>query len=222
MAEIEVTVRGVFSAFQSPERATVTLNVGHQGASKSEVYAATVASANRVATAIQALADAPDGPVTWWSSERLRTWSQKPWNKDGKQLPLVHHAATSAQAKFRDFAALGAFLDDAVPLPGVSVEGISWTLTVAREQQLVAQARAQAVQDAAAKAAHYAAALGLHSVFPVAVADVGMLGGARFEGGSAMGVAYARGSAGGAAEPLRLQPQDIEVSAQVDARFLAR
>jgi uncharacterized protein YggE len=224
MADIEVTVRGTFSAFLSPQRATVTLTVGHQSGSKSQTYTTTVESANRVTAAVQALSNPSEGPVTWWSSQRLRTWTQKPWNKDGKQLPLVYYAAVGVQARFSDFAALAGFLDDVVPLPGVAIDGIAWSLTAVREQEMVAEARNRAVQDAVAKAADYAGALGLHSVLPLAVADVGMLGGdVAFHGGGPSGAAYSRGSASGdGTDPLRLEPEDVEICAQVDARFVAR
>ena len=80
------------------------------------------------------------------------------------------------------------------------------------------------MQDAARRAQEYADALGLGPVRPVAVADAGMLS----QGISPMGgsgpAAYLRMAAkdaGGGGAELELSPEDIEVSAEVDARFVA-
>jgi uncharacterized protein YggE len=77
------------------------------------------------------------------------------------------------------------------------------------------------VQDAARRAQEYADALGLGKVRPVAIADAGMLGGGLrpMAGGGAeyMRMASAKDSGG----ELELSPEDIEVSVEVDARFVA-
>ena len=41
------------------------------------------------------------GPVTWWSAGELSTWSNRPWNERGEQLPLVHHASVGVEVRFR-------------------------------------------------------------------------------------------------------------------------
>jgi uncharacterized protein YggE len=75
------------------------------------------------------------------------------------------------------------------------------------------------VRDAVTRAQAYADALGLGAIRPVAVADAGMLG-AQPETGP--GAAYMRAAAvGGGTADVELVPEHIEVSAEVDARFLA-
>jgi hypothetical protein len=72
-----------------------------------------------------------------------------------------------------------------------------------------------------AKASVYAQSIGLGSVRAVALADPGMLGeriGASDDGGSHPALQMM--SAGSAPE-LSLTPEDIEVDAVVDARFIA-
>ena len=67
--------------------------------------------------------------MTWWSSDQLPTWAQRPWNTEGKQLPLVHHAQVDVQAKFADFAALSRWITqayaDALDLGPVRVRAIA-------------------------------------------------------------------------------------------------
>lgn len=84
------------------------------------------------------------------------------------------------------------------------------------------EVRHQAVLDAVQRATDYAVALGLASVDVVALADVGMLGG---DGRSAQmaemqmqGAATAFRASGA---PFAVNPQDVAVSAAVDARFTA-
>jgi uncharacterized protein len=145
MADTVITVRGSFDSFFPPERATVNLIVGHQGPSKAPVYAQATAAAAQVTAVLGGITDPEQGPVTWWSSDRVRTWSEKPWNQEGKQLPLVFHATVGVEAKFKDFVALARFIDEVVVLPGVSVHGLTWTLTEVRKREVVRQARQRAV-----------------------------------------------------------------------------
>ena len=222
MAEVGITVQGSHRAFRRPERATVRLNVGLEGPTAEQVFAATVASSEQVTETIKALHDPQRGPVTWWSSAQIRTWAKRPWNKDGKQLPLVHHSRVAVDAKFSDFARLSAFLSQMADVRGVSVLGVDWALTEQHRLALVREVRQAAVRDAHAKAQEYADALGLGSVRPVAIADAGMLG----EGiapANAAPAAFSRGAPGGVGDDggLDLTPQDVEVAAQVDTRFVA-
>ncbi|HWI43065.1 MAG TPA: SIMPL domain-containing protein [Nocardioides sp.] len=125
--------------------------------------------------------------------------------------------------KFRDFAALAQWVGRHVAgTEGFSLDGVRWTLTEQRRLDLERDVRTRAVQDAARRAQEYADALGLGQVRPVAVADAGMLAqGLEIDGIG--GVGYARMDVAGK-EPgaeLELSPEDIEVAASVDARFVA-
>ncbi|WGY03114.1 SIMPL domain-containing protein [Nocardioides sp. QY071] len=220
----EFTVRGSHSAFQPPERGTAHITLAFQGPALQPAYDRVVHDLEAVKASVQELHDPADGPVTWWSTQHVRTWAQRPWNKDGKQLPLVHHASVGVQVKFRDFGRLATWVGRLVSsAEGFRLDGVEWALTEARRVELERTVRVRAVQEAARRAQEYADALGLGTVRPVAVADAGMLS----QGISPMGgggpAAYMRMAAkesGGGAE-LELAPEDIEVSAEVDARFVA-
>lgn len=216
----EITVRGSFSAFEAPERGTVHATIAYEGPAMEPVYERVARDLEAVRASLDPLRE-PGGPVTWWSAQQLRTWSVRPWHKDGKQLPLVHHAAVNLEAKFRDFTALSRWVAGHVAATeGFRVARVEWALTVARRDALAREVRTRAVRDAVTRAQQYAEALGGGRVRPVALADAGMLGASLApQGGS--GVAYMRAAATGAApSEVELVPEHIEVSAAVDARFV--
>jgi uncharacterized protein YggE len=213
----EITVRGSFSAFERPERGTVHATIGYEGAAMEPVYGRVARDLDAVKASVAALED--DGSVTWWSADQLRTWSRRPWNKDGTQLPLVHHASVDVEVKFRDFGALSRWVSRQIAdIEGFRVARVEWALTEKRREALAKEVRTRAVRDAVTRAQAYADALGLGAIRPVAVADAGMLG-ARPETGPA--AAYMRAAAVGGTSDVELVPEHIEASAEVDARFLA-
>ena len=189
------------------------------------VYDRVARDLEAVKATVTGLKTGDDGAVTWWSADQLRTWSNRPWHKDGKQLPLVHHASVDVQVKFRDFNALSRWVGEHVAgTEGFRVARVAWALTEARRDGLVRHVRESAVQDAVVRAQQYADALGLGAVSPVAVADAGMLGaGLQPDGGRSgtyLRAMSAPAGAGGGASDVELLPQDVEVSAAVDARFI--
>lgn len=220
----EITVRGSYSAYQPPERATVRATLGFEGPQMQPVYDRVVRDLEAVKASIAEIHDPEQGPVTWWSTQHVRTWANRPWNQDGKQLPLVHHASVGVQVKFRDFAVLARWVGGHVErTEGFSLDGVEWALTELLKHQLARDVRTRAVQDAAARAQEYADALELGPVRPVAIADAGMLGNGLHPSSGGAEAAFMR--AGGAtqdgAAELALVPEDIAVAAVVDARFVA-
>jgi hypothetical protein len=217
----EITVRGSFSAFQAPERATVHATIASEGPAMEAVYDWVARGLEAVKASVTPLRTGDHGPVTWWSAEQLRTWSTRPWNKDGVQLPLVHHASVGVEVKFRDFSTLSRWVGQHVAnSDGFRVDRVEWTLTSKRHAELQRQVRTRAVEDAVIRAQQYADALGLGKIRPIAIADAGMLG-ANLHPESRDGIALMRAGAAPAGGPdIELVPEDIEVSAVVDARFV--
>jgi uncharacterized protein YggE len=219
--ETIITVRGSFEAHYPAERATLELSLGFEGATREPVVDATARLYTEITDALRGIHHPHSGPVTWWAGDQVRAWSEKPWNKDGLQLPPVHHARVEVRAKFRDFAVLGSWAANLSERSGVTVRGITWALTENRRIALTQHARTQAVDDARAKATAYAGALELSRVRVLELADAGMLGdGLRPAEASSGG--YARATAMSASQgELQLKPEDIGVAASVDARFAA-
>ena len=218
-----ITVQGHFTAWYPAERATVRLAIAFDGPKRETVLASATAAVQVVTDSVKAMHDPEAGPVTWWSSDRIRVWAQRPWNADGKQLAPVHNAAISLTVKFKDFDALADWLTDAATVAGVQVSGIDWSLTEGKRTSVTTEVRSRAVKDAADKARVFAQAIGLGQVTATAIADPGMLGvsgdGAAPAPTMMRAAAFAAPPAGGAT--LDFTPEDIEVSASVDARFEA-
>lgn len=220
-----ITVQGRHSARYPAERATLRLSVNHDGSKREPVFAAATATAEQLRASLTALHDATAGPVVSWSSDAVRVWGDRPWNNEGKQLAMVYHAVINFTAKFNDFDALSRFVESAATTNGVAIGNLEWALTDERQLAVDNEVRTGAVADAVAKATAYAHAIGLSTVTTTAIADPGMLGDQT--GGSGGGYemvsasrGFMRADSAGTAE-LSLSPEDIEVSATVDARFVA-
>jgi uncharacterized protein YggE len=222
MTETLVTVQGIASEKHAAERAVVGLSVAHDGPEREPVIAAVTATAERVRASLEAL-DADGGPVASWASDRVAVWSDRPWNNEGRQLPLVHHASVGFTATFRGFDELARWVEGVALLDGASVASIAWELTDATRDALLERVRTRAVQDAEAKALVYARAAGLTRVRAVAIADPGLLGSPEQPAPAGAPMARtafaAKDAAGGGA--LTFTPDDIEVAAAVEARFAA-
>ena len=225
MTETVITVQGRHTAYHPAERASIRVGVQADGPKRDPVFGAVATSADKVRTLIDALHSADDGPITWWSSDGVQVWGDRPWNQDGKQLPLVFHARISFTAKFRDFAQLAGFVEQVAGIDGVAIDQLEWALTQSSKVAATAEVRSRAVKDAVAKASVYAQSIGLGTVRATALADPGMLGDQVGASGGAMEFASStrsRMAHSDAATPeLSLKPEDIEVSAVVDARFVA-
>ena len=220
MNDTIITVEGHFDYRHPAERGTVHVSAGFQGPAREEVVRLTTQRHSGLAEEAQRLRQ--EGAVTWWSAERLRAWSERPWNQDGKQLPLVHHAAASLKVKFADLARLAEWVERVASLDGVTLTGIEWALTEATRASITAEARHRSVQDAIERAAAYATSLGLTAVRPLAIADPGMLGDdSRPHSGATAAPMMRAMSTAQESGGLDLKPEDITVEARVHARFAA-
>jgi hypothetical protein len=214
----EITVRGSFSAFRPAERGTVHATVAYEGPEMAPVYARVAADLAVLKESIVTIEG--QGAVTWWSADQLHTWSTRPWNDEGKQLPLVHHGSVGVEVKFRDFAALSRWVGDGdAAIEGFRVSRVEWALTEKQREALLIDVRARAVSDAVSRAQQYADALGLGTIAPVAVADAGMLNTSPESGPPDAQMRVM--AAPGAGPVVELVPRHIKVSATVDARFVA-
>ena len=225
MGDTLISVQGTSSITHAAEKATVTVAVAHDGPQRDAVFAATSEVAETITTELRGLHDTTSGPVIDWSSDRISVWSDRPWNTEGVQLPLVFHATIGVRAAFTDFEALARWVEALATTDGVTVGSIDWQLHDTTRDRLLGEVRTKAVQDAAGKALVYARAAGLTSVTATAIADPGLLGSPGdgspiplSDGSPRMFAMKASGGGGGA---LSFTPQQLEVSAQVDARFTA-
>lgn len=220
MAETIITVQGEYELKHPAERGTVRLSVSFDGPDREEVIAHATERQSSLVGELRELHDPKSGPVTSWASDSLRVWGDRPWSQTGEQLPVVHHAEVDLEATFSDLAALSDWVGTISLLSGVTVQGVTWSLTDARRQTLVQEARRRAVENAVAKATVYATSLGLSTVRPVALSDPGMLGdgSAPVQPPQPM---FARAVSDTSNASLTLKPEEIVIQVQVHARFAA-
>ena len=219
---LEVTVTGHGEATYPPERCTVHLTISFDGPDRQRTHAKAAETAGELKRRITALHDSDSGPVNWWALDQMRTSQHRPFNKDGRQLPYVYRTAAALEVKFSQLAEVDEFVNAASLLEGVTVDYLDWALTTKSRADKVIQVRDLAVRDASDKAKAYASSLGRAAIEAVAVADPGLLGVESSGHDSSPGArAYAM-TPGGLDDSISLKPENITLTADVEARFEAR
>lgn len=221
MSEVTVTVRGEHEARVAPERATIRVGVRADGPERTAVVENVMRLAEPVRSSITDRADT--GSVVEWTSKRLSVRAERPWSNDGKRLAPVYYASIDFTATFAEASDLSIWVSDISPWDGVEVGWVDWHLTTATRAQIERDVAAAAVGVAVTRAEAYAGALGLHEVTPLEIADVGLISSGQPSPGAPMlkargGVAFAAD----AAPSMEYEPEEIVISATVEARFLAR
>ena len=218
---VVITVRGEHESWQPAEHGIVHLSVAIDGPDRSDVFDDVMKSSGRVNELLAPLA-AKNGGITRWSSDNVRVTSQRPWSNAGEQLPLVHSAAISYIVRFHDFDALALFIERVSSLDNTTVSHVEWELTAETADAARTHARRMAVADALTKAREYAESVGLSEVTTTAIADPGMLDNvATNSHDGAETTSMRMMTATGSDRQLSLRPEDISVSAHVEARFHA-
>ena len=223
MNDVIITVRGEHETRVTPEQGIVHVSIRAEGRERGTVVERIAALALPLREDLTARKEA--GGISEWSSQRVSVWSNRPWNDQGTQLALVHYASVEITATFTDFASLSWWVSDIAERDGVQIDNVTWSLTPASARSTEAEVAAEAVRVAVTRATAYANALGLGTVAPREIADLGLL--QRSESAPTpapkMMRAMAMGAmdAAGGAPAVEFQPEDIVVTAAVEARFAA-
>ncbi|WP_309102012.1 SIMPL domain-containing protein [Microbacterium sp.] len=218
MSDVTVTVRGEHEARVAPERATIHVSVSCDGPERALVVERAMRLAEPVRQSITDRRTA--GTVVDWTSKRLSVRAERPWSNDGKRLAPVFYASISFSATFAEASELSIWVTDVSAWDGVELGGVHWHLTPQTRATVERDVAAQAVGVAVARAQAYASALGLHDVRPLEIADVGLIA----RDAAAPGVLKMRGAAFAAADSgaaMEFEPEEIIITATVEARFLA-
>ncbi|MEE6389652.1 SIMPL domain-containing protein [Microbacterium paraoxydans] len=220
MSDVTVTVRGEHEARLAPERATVHVTVRAEGPERATVVDHVMRLAEPVRSSIVGRVDA--GTALDWSSTRLSVRAERPWNAEGKRLAPVYYASIDVTATFTEASELSLWISDVSAWDGVEIGGVDWHLTPETRVRVEREVAAQAVGVAVTRAEAYATALGLAEVTPLEIADMGLLS-APPSSGTPLGKARAAVAfAADTAPAMEYEPQDIVLTATVEARFLAR
>lgn len=226
MNDVVITVRGEHETRLAPERAIAHLTIRAEGPERGAVVERMAAFSEPVRDDLASRKSA--GTVAEWSSQRVSVWSERPWSPDGKRLAPVHYATVDFSATFTDFAVLSWWAGEVVEREGVQLGWIDWQLTPETRTATERDAAAGAVAVAVARATAYAGAIGLSTVIPLEIADLGLLsrGDSPAQESQAPRMLMAKASfaadSGGAGPSVQLQPEDIVITAAVEARFSAR
>lgn len=221
MSDVTITVRGESVRRILPERATVHITVRAQSGERTDAVERVLAEAERLRSALTARATA--GNLVDWASKRLATRSERPWHQEGEVLPLIHHASVDFSATFADASELSHFVSEVSVSELIEVGWVQWDLTDETRASIEQQVATAAVTVAAARARAYADALGLSSVTPVEIADRGLISpsGPIAEMSMMKSAGSPMRASAASAPAMEFEPDDIEVSATIEARFRA-
>jgi uncharacterized protein len=205
-----------------PERGTLRLSVGCEADNPEVALRDCTMTVNALRAAIDQLAASNPSPITWFAVLPIRTRSWSPWNKDGKTLPMRFSASAQIKVKFSDFTALAQFANTHGSARYVELEGVDWALTEITKIRVQQQVLTEAVRDAVARATQIANAAGASQVTALEISDPGLLSGIHGTASAAFATSAQtmRGGASDADVP-DLVPEDVELTAEVHARFTA-
>lgn len=213
-----IAVNGRAEERVEPELGAVSLTVGSSSGDRESLLRDVSAGHERLLAEIRELE--ASGALESWSAGQLRVWSHRPWNAEGRQLPLVHQANADVEVVFSDLSALGGWLGRISETRNIAVGGIDWRLTDATRERVLETAQRAAVADAIRKAGVYASALGLGEPVPVELADSGMLTTPQPIQRAHQAVLMRAVADAGPPEP-EMAPAKLVVEAAVEARFSA-
>ena len=218
MSDILIKVRGSHSVEVAPERGVVSAEIRFEGASPEPVMERLQRGLHGVRTELEGLEQ--DGAIERFLVQRVRTSAERPWNQDGKRLPLVHHASVGLAVEFIDFEALATWVGRTAGDEGLRVHHVEWRLTKDSRLKVEREVRQEAVRQAKIRAQDYADALDLGPVAVRSINDVGVSREVAYESAAMAVPAAAKfADAGSAAPDLAFDPDDITVYAEVEAAF---
>lgn len=226
MAPLTINVNGTSTIYQAPEQAQISFHAQSEGSSADEVSRSVTATANHLQETLRELqadtsSETNTPPITTFKASSLRSWSERPRDRDGNFKDRVFHAQLRIEAIFVDFKRLASFAGRLAALPTVSISNIAWQLTPETTRALSSQTRKLAMADAIEKAGDLAGVVG-RAVEPVEVSDSGS-GGAPSSGALFGSARKLRVSAASSMEDNRqeldLTPEDVELNTSLYVVF---
>ncbi|THG33209.1 SIMPL domain-containing protein [Naasia lichenicola] len=216
---VAISVAGEATRWVRAERAVARVSVQHENEDRATAVEATAAV--HTALAREAESHVESGAATRWQTEQLWVSTIQRYVKDSDTTIPIQVARVSLIVRFADWDALSDWVTDVASREGVSIDGIDWVLTEAKERAVRSAVRVDAVHDARAHASAYAGAIGHERISLEAIYEPGLRpnGGSESGGGLAsprmMKASFADSSA-----TIELTPPELEVSASITADFI--
>ncbi len=210
---MEITVQGTHRILVTPERAEVRLTAAAEFASRERAVGEATKTANRLGETLIGSVG-----VDSFRVEPVRVSSWRPADQNGRRLPDRVLAQVDIAATFTDFSELAAFTALAGTTQGVSVGGVTWSVTDSTRDRLEEEVLREAITRARRRALAMAKADGGAEVEIVEVADPGLLGGASDASGGRSFGSYAM-KASAEVDTVDIVPEQVEVAETVHVRF---
>jgi uncharacterized protein YggE len=212
-----IAVHGRAAVHLPAERGTVLLAVEREHEDRATAVEQVAALHERLSQEAQAFVDS--GAATRWSSDQVQVRAEHRFEGPQETRRLVQIAAARLEVRFRDLAALSAWVQRTGAEPGVALYGVDWSVTEAARAAGERAAREAAVHDALERARDYARAAGLGEPVLTAVWEEGLRPAAvRSDSGW---TAQSKAARLDGTPALVLRPDAIDVSASITADFEA-
>ena len=209
---VTISVRGESHVDAPAELGTVHVTVRANDRDAASAYERVVRRTAELSAELTRLQDS--GVVSRWSADPVSRW----WDHEPKSSRRTHEVRQTVRFTMPGPEHVADWLNTAADDDSLDSHGVAWSLTDETSSRLLQEVRTAAVADARARAQDYADAAGLGSPRLTALSDTGLLGGT---GGAEM--FSSRLMSGSAPDELghTVRPDDIRVSAEVEARFTA-
>ncbi|MGA4669084.1 SIMPL domain-containing protein [Propionibacteriaceae bacterium Y1923] len=217
---MEITVRAAAQGRRVPEIAVLTVRVSRESANQQQAASAAHTLMRQLSDQVRQIqADRPE-IVDRLVVSPVGTRSWRPWNNEGKQLPMQHESSGRVQIALTDFDLVARLTQEWSGVDGLNLSAPHWELTEQSQRELETEVTTEAVKLCRRRAQVMATASGFDQVTPLQVADTGLLERPQAEAAPAPMMARA-GAASAADEGFDLSPREIQVRIQVEARFRA-
>ena len=226
MAPLEFKVTGSATVTRRAERCTLTLAISSSGPSQGEVSQNVKSTTITVNVLLKELAPkdkygdpTPSAVIAVFSMTPLRTCTWIPQNNDGNRTPRrQYNANVRFEVIFQNFIKLGEVIATVSKMPHVEIENMDWRLTDATRANLASEVRNNAMQDAVDKARDYAKVVG-RVVAAVEIWDEMVTHGRMTKQTPRIPEAT---SSMDAVSGIALEPEDVQMSLNVQVKFLSQ
>lgn len=220
---MEITVRAAAQGRRVPEIAVLTVRASHESGHQQEASSAAHTLMKQLADQVRQIQSERPEIVDRLVISPVGTRSWRPWNNEGRQLPLRHESSGQVQIALTDFDLVARLTQEWSAVEGLNLGAPRWELTDDSQRELEAEVTTEAVRMCRQRAQVMAEASDCHEVTPLQVADTGLLERPNAEAMPAPGVMMARsGAAADSADAgFDLSPREITVRVQVEARYRA-